>query len=237
MDAISAEHSLKVVALGGGLLILWAIICLKIKNWTPGLLTTFYILIALTTVLSTAYLAFSTINLNVTSSSGGPVHWHADFEIWNCGTEVNLKDPTGAWSNKIGTATLHEHNDKRIHLEGVVVERTDASLGRFFQVVGGEINSQFAIVPTNEGPLKLINGQSCNGKPAALQVFAYRVTGKNYRQEKVANPESFIIAPQSQVPSGDCIIVEFDNPKSKTDKLCRSYQVAKQIGKLGAEVP
>ena len=73
-------------------------------------------MIALTLTLSTGILIGSTIYLNTNSDSGGPVHWHADIEFWACGNEIELRDPTG-FSNKIGTGTLHEHDDHRIHLD------------------------------------------------------------------------------------------------------------------------
>lgn len=236
MDEIISSYALSAVLAGSVLLIILAVVCLKIKEISPNLKKVLFSSIIGVTVLTTAFLAISTIYLNVTSSSKGPVHWHADFEIWNCGKEVNLKDPTG-WSNKIGTATLHEHNDKRIHQEGVVYNKEDASLGNFFKVIGGSITSKLLVVPTNQGKLNLVSGQECDGQKAELQTFVYTVSGKTYSQKKIAHPQSYVISPQSQVPPGDCIIIEFDVPKVKTDKLCRSYKVAKQIGKLGEEIP
>lgn len=240
MNEFVADLSFKVVFGASILLVLLAIVCLKIKILAPELKKILFSLIVLVIFCATFYLAFSTIYLNVTSSSGGPVHWHADFEIWNCGKEVDLKDPKG-FSNRVGTPTLHEHGDKRIHMEGVVVERDDASLGKFFKVVGGEINPRFMIIPTNTGNLVLKNGETCpdvNGGliPGEVQVFVYKVVGNNYTQTKLANPGSYNFSSQGQVPPGDCIIVEFDSPKDKTDKLCRSFVVAKQIGKLGGEI-
>lgn len=177
----------------------------------------------------------STIYLNSTSSSGGPVHWHADLEIWACGEQLEIKDPTGKLSNKIGTATLHEHNDKRIHLEGVVVEPHDASVGKFFRVIGGNISASSLTVPTNNGNRTMGSGQMCPGsnQAAEVQMFAFRTNpDKTYSQIKVNHPDEYTISHHSNVPPADCLIIEFDQPKSKTDRLCRSYQVAQQIGDL-----
>lgn len=237
MDAIAAEHSLKVVFAATLILIILAIICLRIKNWTPNLLITLYILIVTTVILATGYLAFSTIFLNVGSFSGGPVHWHADFEIWACGKEVELEKPHGL-SNKIGEETLHSHGDNKIHQEGVVVKREDASLGNFFRAVGGNLSQNSLSVPTEAGILQYTNGMNCpGGRIGQVEVFVYQASGRNYRQQKLTAGANYIISPQSQVPPGDCIIVEFDSPKSRTDKLCLSYKVAKQVGKLGEETP
>lgn len=193
--------------------------------------------IVLITAIPTLYMIIATVYLNTVSISNGPVHWHADIEVWACGREVELQDPQGALSNKIGTATLHEHNDKRIHLEGVVVHPEDASLGKFFKVIGGDLSSNMIIVPTNNGAVPYTNGSMCaDGSVGQPQVFIYQTDNEGYyTQKKIENPAAYKISPYSQVPQGDCIIVEFGPQKDKTDKLCRSYQVALQIDKLKGE--
>lgn len=187
---------------------------------------------------TTAFLIGSTIYLNQISSSKGPVHWHADTEVWACGQELDYLNPTGRLSNKVGTPTLHEHNDKWIHLEGVVINRSDASLGKFFQVIGGEITASSMTVQTDRGPQKFINGQGCAGVKGEVQVFVYKVNAdKNYTVTKVDNPGDYIISAQSQVPPADCIIIEFDRRKEMTDKMCRSYEVGLEVGKIKGKVP
>ena len=110
-----------------------------------------FVLMAIAMAGSTLTLIGSTVYLNTQSDSGGPVHWHADMEFWACGNELELRDPTGFLSNKIGTATLHEHDDHRIHLEGVVVDdEVDASLGKFMHVVGGAITAEQLVIPLND---------------------------------------------------------------------------------------
>lgn len=110
-----------------------------------------FILVALTIVFPTLLMTGSTIYLNTISDSKGPVHWHTDVEFWVCGQEIELRDPIGVLSNKIGTSTYHEHDDKRIHLEGVVVDKEyDASLGKFMTVTGGNITREELVIPTEE---------------------------------------------------------------------------------------
>lgn len=190
--------------------------------------------VVVTVVAATIFLIGSTIYLNSISSSKGPVHWHADFEIYNCGESVELLDPQGFLSNKIGTPVLHEHNDKRIHLEGVVVHRSDASLGKFFRVIGGELNNDSMVVPTNDGKVSMISGQECNGQPAELQTFLYRTNedGTTYTQTKLEDPASHIIKDDSHVPPGDCLVFELAPAKDKTDKTCLSWEVAEELGKI-----
>lgn len=231
-------YSLYLLLLGSILLVLFAIIALKAKKLGDEGKKVLFLSIVIATLIPTIVMSASTVYLNVISSSGGPVHWHADFEVWSCGREIDLKDPEGWLSNKIGTATLHEHNDKRIHLEGVVLKPEDASLGKFFDVVGGTLTPSSYSIPTSEGMLTAQNGDSCQSGSGEVQVFAYRTDKDNYySQVKLPDPQNYIIAPFSSVPVGDCIIVEFDVPKERTEKMCRSYIVAEEIGKLKGEKP
>ena len=96
--------------------------------------------------------------------------------------------------------------------------------------------------------LKFVDKQKCpatsasdKAKVADVQVFVYEV-GKNpdgsiemridegrkktvYYQRKLKNPTNFVINDESLVPNGNCIIIEFDVTKDKTDKLCEQYIV------------
>ena len=114
-----------------------------------------FILMAGTMAVSTIILSAGTIYLNVKSDSGGPVHWHAGIEFWACDTELNLRDPGGALSNKVGTWTFHEHNDKFMHLEGVVVDESyDASLNKFMTVTGGYVTDRSIGIPLSKDSAK-----------------------------------------------------------------------------------
>lgn len=131
------------------ILSIWAVRSGKKKLFKP-----LYISIIVVASAATLIISGATIYLNVRSATGGPVHWHADIEYWACGNELELRDPQGVLSNKIGTPTLHEHNDKRIHLEGVPVNLPyDASLGKFMEVVGGEVSRNTLVVPLNNDKL------------------------------------------------------------------------------------
>lgn len=110
-----------------------------------------FIAIAATVIIPSLLLMGSTVYINTIADSKGPVHWHTDVEFWVCGQEIELRDPYQFLSNKIGTASYHEHDDKRMHLEGVVIDRqVDASLDKFMQVIGGSITSTSLVIPTNE---------------------------------------------------------------------------------------
>lgn len=232
LDAILSSYSFLAVFYGGIALLVIIFISLKIKKPSSFVKKILFVSIVFVVSSVTIFLAGSTIYLNVASFSRGPVHYHADFEIWYCGREIDLKDPKGI-SNKIGTAVLHEHNDKRIHLEGVVMDDRSASLGRFFEVIGGYITKTSLSIPTINGQMTLKSDYMCgNGAVTMLQVFAYKVRDAIYYQTRVEDPKNYVIAPETNIPPGDCIIIEFDSFKNKTDKLCRSYKVAENIGKI-----
>lgn len=132
-------------------LVVTTIIAILTNNKTDKLKLPLFLIMAITLIGSTLLLFGSTVYLNVKSESGGPVHWHSDIEFWACGAELNLKDPTGKLSNKIGSATYHEHDDKRIHLEGVVVKKSeDASMEKFMRVTGGFITNDAVGIPLND---------------------------------------------------------------------------------------
>lgn len=187
-----------------------------------------FVLVALA---NTIYLSGSTIYLNQKSQTGGPIHWHADFEIYNCGQKVNIKDPQGL-SNKTGEEVVHEHNDERMHFEGVLLDMHDASIGHFFESLRGSMSDRHLTAPTNEGLLTLQDGSLCNGKLASFQVFVFKTEGDAFFQQKLKDPQNYVISPEDNVPPGDCVIIELDQTKDRTDKLCNFYKVAKEKGEL-----
>jgi len=155
-----------------------------------------YFLIVTVSSLVTVYLVITTLHLNIISLTKGPVHWHADFEIWVCDKEMKLAEPKGL-SNKQGVDLLHAHNDNRIHVEGVLLDMKQASLGAFFYAVGGSLSSDGVTVPTNEWLIVVHDGDLCNEKPAKLYVF---VNGN-----LIDNPPDYEIAHYEKVPPGDRI--------------------------------
>jgi len=180
--------------------VLIVIILLFHKKMDAAVKKVAYILIVAVTGGVTIYLIFTTLHLNIISVTEGPVHWHADYEIWMCGKEIRLPEPKGI-SNKQGTNLIHSHNDNRIHVEGVLLSMEGASLGAFFHTVGGYIASDGFSVSTDQGLIAVHNGDKCSEKPAKLYVF---VNGK-----LINNPSAYIISPYEKVPPGDRIKVVF----------------------------
>ena len=195
--------------------------------------------IVIPVIIATLFLAVSTIHLNLVSETGGPVHWHADFEIYKCGERLNIADPVG-FSNRQGSSVFHEHNDDRIHVEGVVIDTKEVDLHNFFDVLGGYLSEDGFGVLTNEGFTEVNDGDLCNDKPGKLQVFLYKITNpdpsKNsgfiYEQIKLEHFPDYVLSPYGNVPPGDCIIVEFDGEKERTDNICETYKLAIERGDI-----
>ncbi len=233
LDLTEQIHSQSVEAatLGIGILILLVLISSLIKH--KGKLISLFLFSFITILVLgvSIYLVSLTIYLNSASLTKGPVHWHADFEVWKCGEKLNLEYPEGL-SNKIGTSVLHEHNDERIHVEGVVMTDYGASLPKFFKVVGGDFNGEKLAFPTNEGLVILKNGDNCDGEKSSLQTFIFKTEGNIFYQQKLTDPLNYQMSQESTVPPGDCIIIELDKEKKKTDKLCQQYKIKVEQGEL-----
>jgi len=263
LERTISDLSFQSVGIGSLIIFSAIIIALFTKDKWPKLNFPLFAIIAGTTLLATMTLIVSTIYLNTKSYQGGPVHWHADIEYWACGNQMEIRDPTGTLSNKIGTPTLHEHDDQRIHLEGVPISEYDASLQKFQGVIGGKLTPTELELPLNgnasdyfedfidgDGPtstnpaavrpyitdvadgalLSMVNGNKCgNSDQTELQVFRFRLGANNtYVQQKMDVSKDIIIRGESEVPAGDCYIVEFDKVKDYTDKLCEQYGVRDQ---------
>ncbi len=230
IDNLITNYSVNFIIIGSIIISIFTIISIFYKTKKENLKKIFFICIITPTIIITLFITGGTIYLNLNSVTGGPVHWHADFEIWNCGEKIDIKNPTG-FSNRIGTPVLHEHGDDRIHVEGLVVKNEHINLHSFFDVIGGSITNESFIVPTNQGILN-INGNDCNGKTSEFQVFVYKIINPNdlknwiYIQEKIENPSDYILSPYSTIPPGDCIIFEFDEVKNKTDKICETNRIS-----------
>ncbi|MDP3764980.1 MAG: hypothetical protein Q8R04_00555 [Nanoarchaeota archaeon] len=178
----------------GTLIVIILLFHKKMNDMTKKIVYFFVVIIS---ALVTIYLVITTLHLNIISLTKGPVHWHADFEIWVCDREINLAEPKSFLSNKQGVDLMHAHNDNRIHVEGVILDKKQASLGAFFHAVEGSLSSDGLKVPADSGLVSVHEGDKCNEKPAKLYVF---VNGN-----LIENPPAYVIAPHEKVPPGDRI--------------------------------
>ncbi|MBI4044273.1 MAG: hypothetical protein HY392_01025 [Candidatus Diapherotrites archaeon] len=170
-----------------------------------------FVIVAVTVFLTTIYAAGSTVYLNVVSESGGPIHWHADFEIWVCGEKAGkLEGPEGL-SNRVGTPVFHHHDDQRIHVEGIVVKKEDIELGKFFDSIGGEFHADHLKVKLESGDtLEYSNGDECpDGKAGKWRMYLKNFDTGNFEENLELN--KYVLKPFFNVPPGDYLVLTFDS--------------------------
>ena len=186
-----------------GIIILSVLAAVFQKNiGENGKKAAFFILAAVI-VLTTIYLGGSIVLTNVTSVTGGPVHWHADYEIWACGEKIETKTSEG-FSNRVGTPLFHNHNDDRIHVEGVVMDWKEIHLGVYFKAIGGDFTQEALTLILKDGTTKTWrNGDRCpNGHAGTLKLYVNGV-----QNDKM---DEYIISPYSNIPPGDFLKIVFD---------------------------
>ena len=104
------------------------IVCWYKEKWSRAQKIATFNILTIIVLFVTAGLIGTTIQLNLTSATKGPIHWHADHLFDICDEYMEFEDPTGI-RNKVGTPILHEHNDDRVHIEGTPHALTDIDLG------------------------------------------------------------------------------------------------------------
>lgn len=162
-----------------------------------------YAIIVVVVAFFTLYVVVDTVQNNLASATQGPVHWHADYEVWVCGKKLELEKSKGI-DGKIGTNLLHHHNDYRIHVEGTVMKLEYVSLGNFFGAIGGEFSKEKIRVVLKDGTvLEKKNADSCNSSPGKVQLYVNAKPNTQF--------EDYVIAPHSRVPPGDYLHIVFDS--------------------------
>lgn len=242
-----SEISVAVMGAGSILLVMLIVKAVVTRQRWPQLKKPIFILIIVVVLVTTATLGSAALFINAKSATGGSVKWQAAYQIWACGNQLNLRDPRGL-ANRIGTAQLFERNDSQIHVEGIPMKLPDdASLGSFMVAVGGELSDNSLIVPLNDDNAfsgtpntpeqltpflntrkdgtyaRFISGQRCGQTAAEVQAFVnhYSSASNSYLQTKLIHPANYEITHASNIPPGDCVIIEFAPPKDRTDHTCQ----------------
>lgn len=239
VSSVSAEEvrniSIQLGVFGFLLLLLLIQIAFLYRGGGPYSKKLLFSLIVLVVVLPSLYFFISTVYINIVAQTRGPVHWHADFRIYACGEELEPPVPASSFSNKTGTPVLHQHSDKRMHVEGVVVDERDVDMKRFFEVQGGAMSQRSITVPTAEGLKTYTNGDSCpDGTTGVWSVFLYKtdIETNTISKTKLIDFPNYILSPYSYVPPGDCLIYNFGPNIEDTDKICDFYQIAIDKGEF-----
>ncbi len=180
------------------------------NNLTNTLKKIIFIVVAVPVVVVTLYMAGSTVYLNLTSWSGGPVHWHADYEVWVCNEHVtNFEKPVFP-SNKVGTEVLHHHEDYRMHVEGLVIREGDVSLESYFKALGWEFDNDSLSMHMDDGTVRTVrNGDECpDGSTGSWRMYKKDWETGDYVGEPAM--KDFVLAPEFHVPPGDYLVLVFD---------------------------
>jgi hypothetical protein len=191
-------------------------------------------------LLPSLYTAGAFVHQSQTSWSGGEIHWHADFEVLveneSGGLDrLDLIDPGNFCENtrhessymcsvndRVGSTEYHEHNDNRIHLEGVFKEREDATLAAFFEQFDGKLRETELVYPTNDGVVERYQDENRTVKILVRKGVGNRywcaVSSRVNASERCSShgrsadgPEEYIISPHSRGPSLDDIFIVYDD--------------------------
>jgi hypothetical protein len=185
------------------------------------------------------YTAAAFVHESQTSWSGGEIHWHADFEVLVeqdgelerldlidpgnfCETTRHESTYMCSVNDRVGSTEYHEHNDNRIHLEGVFKKREDASLASFFDQFNGELTNNKLVYPTNNGTVTRVEDTN-----NTLKVLVNKGVGDRYwcavgnrvsgddrcssHGEIASSPADYIISPYSRGANLDNIFIVYDS--------------------------
>lgn len=164
-----------------------------------------FLAMALVVVIPTVFMFGGTVYMNLTSFTGGEIHWHADFDIYIDGDLRDIKDAEGL-ANRVGTAQFHEHDDGRVHAEGIFQEREDVTLAAFFEAIGGHLTTDRIMFESDQG---LVDVSNEGGK--TLKVFAKRGTINQREWSMLENAPDYVISPHGTVPPGDLVVFAYTN--------------------------
>lgn len=86
--------------------------------------------------------------LQTQADSFGRQHRQTGLEFWVCGTEIQPALSNGPLNSTLGNKQFYINDRKQLQRSGFVIdELPDASLGEFFRVAGGAIQSDSMILP------------------------------------------------------------------------------------------
>lgn len=191
-------------------------------------------------LLPSFYAAGAFVHESQTSWSNGEVHWHADFEILvdDAGDlkELDLVDPEKfcgdsghessymcKMNDRTGSTKYHEHNDDRIHVEGVFKDREDATLAAFFEQFYGELTNDRLVVPTNQGEREYVETDTRSIKILVHQgsgpARRWCLVGDRVKRDDVCrshgelagSPDRYVVSPYTQGPHIDDIFIVYDS--------------------------
>ncbi len=107
-------------------------------------------------------------------------------------------------NDRTGATDFHEHDDRRIHWEGVFDKREHATLGSFFETFGGELTEESLVYPTDDG---WANFTATDRKD--IKIFVKTFVDGNYRWKVIDS--DYVAKPYQQQPLIDEIFIIYDS--------------------------
>ncbi len=245
-DALFIDHVMTAFGLGTAAIVVLVAVAL----YTEGQLTDAgkrYLMTGLlaATLLPTLFAVGAYVHNVQTSWSDGEVHYHADYEVVvqdDAGEyhQLDLIDPSDfcertrhestymcRLNDRTGAVEYHEHNDRRIHLEGTFKAREDAALDVFFELFGGTLTNTELVYPTNDRTwevqedgsrtLKIIVNRGVGGSRhwcgigPASEVPADQVCHDFYTGQPARSPSDYVVSPYQRGPPLDDIWIIYDD--------------------------
>lgn len=206
IESLLFSLSIPSVLIAFGILLVTSLAIVFIfRNPTPLGKKFTFIFMLLVIVIPTIFIFSSLMYVSLTSYSGGKIHWHADFEIFVDGELLELKDPEGFLSNKVGSPRFHEHDDNRIHAEGIFQKKEGLTLRAFLDEVDGVLEIDKLVFPTVNGVVEVKNSDT-----KTLKAVVKKGVQDERHWEILEDFPNHVISPYAYVPPGDFIILVYD---------------------------
>ncbi|MEK6862001.1 MAG: hypothetical protein AABY07_08610 [Nanoarchaeota archaeon] len=87
----------------------------------------------------------------VESYTKGPVHWHAELNVYICGKKVGVPEELPQGQHHLGLPLLHTHADGLIHIEGQIWKKEDITLGAYMDAINVPFANNTIIDYKNDG--------------------------------------------------------------------------------------
>jgi hypothetical protein len=198
-----------------------------------------------------AFLALLVVLLSLTTSSSRYEVRSASIDIGICGQQITDTSNRSFLDSAPGTSRHIFMGDGRLEFRGFTNKNTDdATLGKFFESIGGSITTNSVAYPVGEGmslgnipegfikqspsyeKLVFVNARdndkcSVIASKLAVYVYQYRTADDKYALKRVKNNIPSYQISKSSYTKRDCVIVYFGDElaQSTTEKIgtCNGY--------------
>lgn len=196
----------------------------------------------------TVALIVGNIVLITNSSQNGLSRRYGSIYVSACGQSVEIL-PQNRYSASAGNGTYTINTDGTMQYLGYMQPGTyDASLGSFFNGIGGALSANVVTLPLGakqqreidsslqlsqfvksnilgESYLELRSGEACTLAPSMVNIYVYSYTASSdsYERAKLTqHPENYVLSDQT-FAHRDCVVVFFGEPREAGGIDCQGY--------------